>query len=491
MEQIIDTEVAVVGGGPVGMLVAAELGLLGVRAVVLEARPAASARPKANTLHARAVQSLARRGYLDGVADVARAGPQPFHFAGIPGLDIAAPQDEPTAILKLAQAELERLLERRAVAHGVRVLRSHEVTGVTQDADRVHVEARTPSGTASFTARYLVGADGGSSTVREQSGFAADTSPATVSALMGQVRFADPGAAPRGWQRTPRGWVVCRPESDGTGVIRVLNFDDGPADRRERPTLDALRAQVGYVLGRDVPMTEAPYLSRFSDFTRVARDFRRGRVFLAGDAAHIHFPIGGQGLSTGIGDGFNLAWKIASAVRTGSGDALLDTYDAERRPVAEQVVHHTRAQLALMRPDPGLDPLRALFARLLTLDDVSAFLGGAVSAQEAVPAVGRDRAGAGTGAFLPQQWFKTDRGAESVTELLREGRPLLLHHADSGAVHASAARAWDPLVRTVRVHGERPLARDALLLRPDGYLAWTSADDGLEGLLGTWFGPPR
>ncbi|POX57000.1 hypothetical protein C3489_01740 [Streptomyces sp. Ru71] len=490
MPQVVDAEVLVVGGGPVGMLVAAELGLTGVRVVVLERRAAVSDRPKANTLHARAVQSLARRGYLDAVAGAADAAAQPFHFAGIGGLEIAAPEGEPTPILKLAQADLERALERRAVAHGVTVLRSHEVTQVSQDADGVRVEARTPDGTTCFSALYLVGADGGAGRVREQAGFAADTSAATVSALMGQVRFADPDTAPRGWQRTSRGWVVCRPEPDGTGVIRTLDFD-APADRRARPTLDELRTEVSRVLGHDVPMTEALYLSRFSDFTRVARTFRRGRVFLAGDAAHIHFPIGGQGLSTGIGDAFNLAWKLGCAVRTGSGDRLLDTYDVERRPVVEQVVRNTRAQLALMRPGPELDPLRELFARLLPFGEVSALLGGDLSAQETVCSAGRDSACAWTGRFLSNRLLKTDHGTEDVMELLRAGRPLLLHHADSGLRHAAVAGRWDHTVRLVRVHGQRPLERDALLVRPDGYIAWTSESEDLADLLGAWFGRPR
>lgn len=491
MAQVRDTEVVVVGGGPVGMLVAAELGVHGIETVVLEAEEAVSDRPKANTLHARAVQSLVRRGYLDGHPGAADTASQPFHFAGIPGLEIAAPEGEPTPILKLAQADLERTLEQRALAHGGTVLRSHKVTEVSQDADRVRVLARTPHGTASFEARYLVGADGGGSTVREQAGFTADTRAATVSALMGQVRFAEPAAAPRGWLRTPRGWVVCRLAPDGTGVIRTLNFDSAPADRRGRPTFDELRDEVSYILGHDVPMTEALSLSRFSDFTRVVHDFRRGRIFLAGDAAHIHFPIGGQGLSTGLGDGFNLAWKLACAVRAHSGEYLLDTYDAERRPVVEKVVRNTRAQLALMRPTPELDPLRDLFEDILSLNEVNTFLGGDVSAQETVCSRGLDDACAWTGRFLPNQKFDMDRGTQDVIDLLREGRPLLLHHADTGLPHASLARGWSHVLRVVRVHGERPLSHDALLVRPDGYVAWTSAGDGLADFLHRWFGLPR
>ncbi|MER7576991.1 FAD-dependent monooxygenase [Streptomyces sp. NPDC126514] len=490
MPQVVDAEVVVVGGGPVGMLIAAELGLLGTKVLVLETRAAVSERPKANTLHARAVQSLARRGYVDALAGVVDAAPQPFHFAGIQGLQIAAPEGEPSPILKLAQAELERALEQRALAHEVTVLRSHEVTQVSQDPDGVRVVANTPHGTKSFSALYLVGADGSASRVREQAGFATDTSAATVSALMGQVRFAAPDTAPRGWQRTPRGWVVCRPESDGTGVIRTLNFA-APADWRARPTLDELRTEVRRILERDVPMTEALFLSRFSDYTQVARTFRLGRVFLAGDAAHIHFPIGGQGLSTGIGDGFNLAWKLAHAVRTGSGDQLLDSYDLERRPVVEQVVRNTRAQLALMRPGAELDPLRELFARILPFGEVSAFIGGALSAQETVCSAGRDSACEWTGRFLPNQLFKTDRGVEDVTELLRAGRPLMLYHAESGQRHASVAQGWSHVLRTVRVHGQRPLSRDALLVRPDGYIAWTSASEDLAVPLHTWFGQHR
>ncbi|MFY7626152.1 FAD-dependent monooxygenase, partial [Streptomyces sp. NY05-11A] len=364
----VRAQVAVAGGGPVGMLLASELARYGVGTVLLEARDGVSERPKANTLHARAVQCLARRGHLPGpTAPPARsAAGLPFHFAGLPGLVITAPDREPQPILKYPQAQLERDFEERARASGARILRGHRVAEVVEEAGGVRIEAEGPHGRrVCVEAQYVVGADGARSAVRAQAAITSDTEPATVSALMGSVILTEPRALPDGWQHTPRGWIAAKRDAAGHTHVRTLNCKGAHPGRHAPPTLEELRREVSWIAGRDIAMTEPRWLGRFSDFTRLARTFRAGRVFVAGDAAHVHFPIGGQGLSTGVLDALNLGWKLALAVRGKAGAGLLDTYDAERRPSAQRVIDNTRAQLALMRPGSELDALRAVFRSLL------------------------------------------------------------------------------------------------------------------------------
>ncbi|MFD8593095.1 FAD-dependent monooxygenase [Streptomyces sp. NPDC059637] len=484
-------DVAVVGGGPVGMLLACELGLHGVRTVVVERSPSTVDQPKAGTLHARTVQSLVRRGLLRPEGRPV----SPFHFAGLPGLTIAAPSVEGAPVVGRAQSDLERAFEHRARRLGAHVLRGHLLRDVRQERDRVLADVDGPDGPLSLSAAYLVGADGARSTVRERAGFDSETCPPTVAALLGQVRLTDPMGTPPGWHLTPRGWTVIN--VNPWGYSRVITFDfSGPhADRHAPLHLDELRATASRIAGHDIPMTDAVFLSRFSDFARLARDYRRGRVLLAGDAAHVHFPVGGQGLNLGLQDAFNLGWKLALTVRGRAGDGLLDTYHDERRPAGRRVVDNTRAQLALMRPGAELDPLRELFAELLGLDQVRAHLGDMISAQEtAYPAP--PGGSPWEGRFLPNLPLERadgpgTAGAGDLAGLLVAGRPVLLVLGGRGAYGADAASYAD-VVDTVHARTPVPeLPWDAVLLRPDGYVAWASdAAEGLAGALRRWFGEP-
>jgi 2-polyprenyl-6-methoxyphenol hydroxylase-like FAD-dependent oxidoreductase len=497
--ETVDTEVLIVGGGPVGMLIAAELAAYGVRVAVLESLPGTQDRPKAATVHARTIQSLVRRGYLPDVRaqdlstgdmEPCRAVPrsESFHFAGLPLLTLSAPAGEPRPLLKRPQADLEREFEGWARERGARVLRGHRVTGASHLPDGVELTVEGPDGSLTCTGRYLVGADGARSTVRDLFSFTADTIPAGVSALMGMVRFPNPAAVPRGWHRTPRGWTVARVDPDGMGLIRTLDCTGPSQDRDTALTVTELSREASRIAGHDIPMADPVHLTRFSDYTRLAHQFRQGRVFLAGDAAHVHFPIGGQGLSTGLLDGLNLAWKLAHTVRGTAGKGLLDTYNAERRPAAQSVIDNTRAQLALMRGDTELEPLRSVFASLLSLDEANRLIGGLISGQDtAYPARSTSPSG-WEGKFLPNLTLVGGVRPVAVSSLLREGRPLLLSRGE-GCSHQSEARGWRHVLRTVAV--QSPLPCEALVVRPDGYVAWGSDGSGLAEALTDWFGEPR
>ncbi|WP_210594151.1 FAD-dependent monooxygenase [Streptomyces sp. GESEQ-35] len=487
------TQVMIVGGGPVGMLLAAELAGYGVRTLVLESETEVSRCPKATTLHARTVQCLVRRGHLDGLEAAVdpAAFTRAFHFAGLPGLAISAPAAEPEPVMKCPQEELQRHFEKRARAAGARVLRGHRVTGVRQGPAGVRVTAQGPHGQVDCAAQYLVGADGARSTVREQTGFASRTYSATVSAMAGDVRLVEAASLGPGWHCTPRGWLVAKDVPGGGLRLRTLNCTGAQDGHRRPPTLEELRGEVSWIAGRDIAMEAPRWLSRFSDFSRLARSFRAGRIFLAGDAAHVHFPIGGQGLSTGLLDAVNLGWKLALTVQGGAGRRLLDSYDQERRPAAQRVIDNTRAQLALMRPGPELEPLRALFTQLLATGGEASALGAMVSAQDTMLAPLTAQSSPWEGRFLHNVGLNTPDGPAEVIGLLREGRPLLLLFGERGSSYQEQARGWAGVVRTVHAAPTPELPCEALLVRPDGYVAWGPDGDGLDSALAAYFGESR
>ncbi|MBK3581877.1 FAD-dependent monooxygenase, partial [Streptomyces sp. MBT65] len=280
----------------------------------------------------------------------------------------------------------------------------------------------------------------------------------------------------------------------GAVRLRTLNCSGAHPGRQAAPTLEELRREVAWITGREVAMGRARWLSRFSDFSRITRSYRAGRILLAGDAAHVHFPIGGQGLSAGVLDALNLGWKLALAVRGAAAPGLLDTYDQERRPAAQRVIDNTRAQLALMRPDTGLDPLRTLFGELLARSGQGGnggeggVLASMVSAQDTVlPARAADPS-PWEGRFLPNTELVTARGRTDVIGLLAAGRPLLLLSEAAGSGRWEAqARPWAGLLRVVHVQAPAALPGGAVLVRPDGYVAWAAGAGPLAPALGAYF----
>ncbi|NRQ31006.1 polyketide oxidase [Nonomuraea sp. NN258] len=471
-------DVAIAGGGPVGLLLAAELALQGVRPVVLERLAMPSGESKAGTLHARTAQSLDRRGLL-GAVGRSSTGSVSFHFSGMFGLDLGAVAQEGVSIVGSPQSWAEQVFARRAAALGAEIRRGQEVTGLVQHDDHVVL---TVNG-RELAARYVVGADGARSTVRTAAGIPFTGTPAGVAALMGDVRLLDPYGVPPGYTRTPRGWIIVWLNPAGHSRVTTYDFRAPHADRQAPVTLDELRAAAEHILDRPVPMADPGALSRYGDAALQAETYRAGRVLLAGDAAHVHFPWGGQGLNTGLEDAFNLGWKLAAEVRGHAPAGLLDSYHAERHPVGARVLWNVRAQTALANPDPAVDPLRELFAELMRFDEVNEHLSGMISGVRTAYDVGVP----GAGRMAVDLELKTGDGPVTLVELLRAGRPLLLDLAGRDDLVAEAA-GWAGRVDVVRASAAHPA--DALLIRPDGYVAWTSEATGhpLRAALERWFG---
>lgn len=511
-------DVAIVGAGPNGLLLAAELALAGVRPIVLERLAEPSTSPKANGLVGRVVQALEYRGLyqlLSGEDGPPQPSPQ-YVFGALP-LDLSGLEDHSLYIFPIPQRRIEELLSQRATESGVPVHRGHEVTAVRQTADAVTVDVLGPDGPYQLVTRYLVAADGGTSGIRKQLGigFPGITDDRFVSRT-GQVGIAAPVAvpdtgeldvpglgtvAPMAFTRTENGLFVHAMFQPGCYRVGVFEWGAPVLADSDVIPLEEMQDAVRRVLGADVPLTEPPggqpmYLGRGTGVnSRQADRFRSGRVFLVGDAAHVHSAIGGPGLNLGMQDAFNLAWKLAAAVRGWAPSELLDSYESERRPAGERVLMHTRAQMALLSPGPNVTALRELLSELLadagTRRRIADLMAGAdlrYDARHDGPVHPM------TGHWMPDLPLRTGDGATRVAELLRAARPVLLDLAGRRDLSVLAG-AWADRVDIVR--GSAPDQRaDAVLIRPDGYVAWAAdadtdgAAEGLRGALLTWFGQP-
>ncbi|CAL9670727.1 FAD-dependent monooxygenase [Streptomyces sp. enrichment culture] len=472
-----DFDVIIAGCGPTGATLAAELRLHRVRVLVLERDTEPASFVRIVALHTRSLELMAMRGLLDRLLRHGRRRPAGGLFAAIPA-PAPADLDSPYAcLLGIPQPVVVRLLEEHAVALGARVRHGAAVAGFEQDDEGVTVELAHGE---RLRARYLVGCDGGRSTVRKLLGVGFPGEPSRNETLMGEMEVGVPreevaaGVARVRESRT-RFWL--RPF--GSGVYSVVVPAAGVGDRAEPPTLDDFRQRLRAVAGTDFGVHSPRWLSRFGDATRLAERYRIGRVLLAGDAAHIHPPTGGQGLNLGVQDAFNLGWKLAAQIGGRAPDTLLDTYQTERRPVAEDVLDNTRAQLELHSAEPGPRAVHRLLTELMDIDEVNRRL------TEKITATGiRYDFGEGPD-LLGRRMPDVDVAQGRLYGLLRRGRGLLLDR--TGRL---AARGWSDRVDHL---ADPTAALDApcVLLRPDGHVAWIGADQrDLDGHLSRWFGEP-
>ena len=479
-------DVVIVGGGPVGMLLAAEIGRYGVATTVVETLPETHDEPRAGTLHARTVQSMARRGYVTppdrSVAGSERMTTVPFHFAGRPTLVLEAPEAEGPPMLVLAQAEVERFFEDRARAAGARILRGTRAVDVVAQPDEVAVHIERNGGEREvLSAGYVVGCDGARSTVRQRAGITSTTHPPTFAGILGLVRLSEPALFPGGWTHGPTGSTLANVNPGGLSRVLTHEFGEPMPERNAPVALADLRSAASRVHGRDIGMDSPAYLGRFSDFSRLADTYRAGRVLLAGDAAHVHAPLGGQGLNTGLQDAFNLGWKLAMVALRQSPERLLDSYHSERHPVAAAVIANTRAQAALMRPEAAFEPLRDLMSTMLSTPEANSRLSDLITGQGVRYATGPGL----TGTFLPNKPV----GDTTVVQLLQEGRPLLLLTPDTADEHRSVTNGWQGRLTSFTVE-DSPFDQPAVLCRPDGYVAWAGTEPArLAEALEHWFAP--
>ncbi len=478
--------VVIAGGGPTGLMLAAELTLAGVDVAVVERRADQSLESKrGGGLHARTIEVLDQRGIAGRFISQGQVA-QVAGFAMIP-LDISDfPSRHPYG-LALWQDAIERILAEWVDELGVRILRSRDVTGFVQDDDGVDVSV---SDGTSLRARYLVGCDGGRSLVRKIAGIDFAGWDASTSHLVAEVEMAEEPEV--GVRRDARGIHGMNRLEDG-GLVRLV-VTDGRVGAGE-PTLSDLSRALTDAYGTDFGLQGAAWISRFSDVTRQAASYRDRRVLLAGDAAHVHAPAGGQGLNTGVQDAVNLGWKLAQVVDGTSPESLLDTYHDERHPVGARVLRTTMAMVALQRGEERLDALRDTLADLLGMDEPRRRIAAMVSGLdirydlgEGHPLLGRR---------MPDLDLATADGPQRVFTLLHDARPVLLNLGEAGALDAPVGDR----VRLVdgRHDGDWELpvlgavtAPDAVLIRPDGHVAWVGegTDAGLSGALTTWFGAP-
>ena len=480
--------VVIAGGGPTGMMLAGELTLAGVDVAIVERRASAElVGSRAGGLHARTIEVLDQRG----IADRFLAEGKVMQTAGFAHvlLDMS---DIPTRYnhgLALWQKHFERILAGWIVELAIPVCRGREVTAFTQDATGVDVAL---SDGQSLRAQYLVGCDGGRSVVRKAAGIAFPGWDPTISHLLGEVELAE---EPEWGMRYDAVGPHALSRLDEAGLVRAF-VTEKEVGRTGEPTLRDLSDGLISVYGKDYGVHSPVWITRFTDAARQAETYRKGRVLLAGDAAHVHYPAGGQGLNLGVQDAVNLGWKLAQVVKGTSTESLLDTYQAERYPVAARVLQNSLAQVALMRRDDRSRAAWEIVAELLHMDEprkrFAAMMSGLdihYELGEGHPLLGRR---------MPDLDLLTANGALRVFTLLHHARPVLLNLGEPGGfditpwedrvqlIVAAYAGLWElPAIGAVT-----PPA--AVLIRPDGYVCWVGdlTHVGLPDALTTWFGPP-
>jgi 2-polyprenyl-6-methoxyphenol hydroxylase-like FAD-dependent oxidoreductase len=494
MSTKMDYDVLVVGAGPVGLILATELQLAGVRVVVVERRWELDTAIKAGAINTASVEAFERRGLLpaleavEGQPGEGRRPPFVGHFGGIQVPAEPVDEEDPSLrgrgaagwYLQVPQVEVERILGERAAELGVEVRRGIEVRGF--DAEEVGVTVHL-EGRDDVRVAWLVGCDGGRSLVRHQAGF---EFPGTDPVITGRQAVATVEGAERlgrGWQHTPTGVYVYGPMP---GRVRTVELDGPPADREAPVTAAEMEASLRRVSGVDVHVTEVISGTRYTDNARQATTYRRGRVLLCGDAAHVHSPFSGQGLNLGIGDAVNLGWKLGATVQGWAPEGLLDTYTSERHPIGAWVLDWTRAQVAVMRGDAYSRALRGVVTDFLGTRDGATYYVKRISGLWQRYDLGNGHPL--VGATMPN--LRLDDGTR-LSDHTHEGWGLLVDLAGDDRL-AALAKPYAGRLELVRGRSEG-VGVSGLLVRPDGFVAWAAADGasdpaGLEAALTRWLG---
>ncbi len=490
MSTKMDYDVLVVGAGPVGLMLATELQLAGVRVVVVERRTELDTAIKAGAINTASAEAFERRGLLPALEAVEGERRRPSSVGHFGGIQVPAdPVDKedpslrgrgPAWYVTVPQVEVERVLGERAAELGVEVRRGVEVRGF--DAEEagvtVHLQGRDDVRVA-----WLVGCDGGRSLVRHQAGF---EFPGTDPVITGRQAVGTVEGAERlgrGWQHTPTGVYVYGPMP---GRVRTVELDGPPADREAPVTAAEMEASLRRVSGVDVRVTEVISGTRYTDNARQATTYRRGRVLLCGDAAHVHSPFSGQGLNLGIGDAVNLGWKLGATVQGWAPEGLLDTYTSERHPIGAWVLDWTRAQVAVMRGDAYSRALRGVVTDFLGTRDGATYYVKRISGLWQRYDLGNGHPL--LGATMPN--LRLDDGTR-LSDHTHEGRSLLVDLAGDDRLPA-LAKPYAGRLELVRGRSDGA-GVSGLLVRPDGFVAWASADGasdsaGLEAALTRWLG---
>jgi 2-polyprenyl-6-methoxyphenol hydroxylase-like FAD-dependent oxidoreductase len=468
----LDADVIVVGAGPVGLMLAAELRLGGAGVIVLERLAAPTTESRASTLHARTMEFLDQRGLLEsiGEAPVQQAG----HFGGIP-VDFSKLPTRFPGQYKVLQARVEHVLGTRAAELGAEIRREYEVCGLDADAERVRVRADTPDGRVELTARYVVGCDGETSAVRTLAGIGMEGAAGTHELLRADVVGID--IADRRFQRLPNGLAIASRLPNGVTRVMVSEYDRLPRTRTGEPEFAEICASWRRVTGDDIRSGTPVWRNAFDDTSLLAERYREGRVLLAGDAAHRQMPSGGQAINLGLQDAANLGWKLAAVAVGAAPEAVLDTYHDERHEVGSRVLGNIRAQGLLLLGGPEVDATRTVLGELVRHPEVNDRLAAMVSGVDV-------RYGADpeplVGAAVPRVALFQDGVLTSTTALLRSGRAVLLDLAECAGRRDGLGRRMAPFAERIDLVSACSPTGDAsfdelhtVLLRPDGYVAWT------------------
>jgi 2-polyprenyl-6-methoxyphenol hydroxylase-like FAD-dependent oxidoreductase len=504
MLSVMDFEVIVAGAGPTGLVLAGELAMRGVAVEVVERQPGPSGQSRGGGVNSRTSEVLQMRGLLDEVT--ARAVPREVsgggHFAGLPvALDATPWRTRWPGGLMIPQDRMEQILEDRLVELGVRVRRSTEVVGVEIGADTATATVRGPDGTRSLTARFLVACDGGHSAVRKLTGTPFPGRAGTMAAVSADVELAGRGpTVPRTVRhisehtRAANGyWMMAHPlgGADDPDLVYRIIFGGGDAvPERDEPVAEAeIVAALTAVHGAETVLGKLRWATRFSDATRQVEAYRSGPLLFAGDAAHIHPPMGGQGLNLGVQDALNLGWKLAAHLR--GQDGVLDTYHVERHPVGARVIETARAQSLLMAPRPddaAAWALREIVTELIASPDGNRLIAGRMSGLDIRYDLGSDHPL--VGARMPDLSLDAGEGPTTVATLQRTGRGLLLELGDAEPGISELADGIDRVVaRVLDSPIGTELAARRVLVRPDGYVCWVDTDSPEpDAALHRWFG---